>query len=265
MIFCSSSPPRFCRLLAFSIVVSFLRRWFSPVGFFPWSDPILCLTAWWRCGCRRIGGLGVWFSGLFPFLGSGSMLNGEGSVLALLMFLLPWLSQSGLRPLAVLCALVCLVVGASVHRQFLRLWWLLMVGVVVGRVWAVGRRFLMIMVLAGAVGCYLRWLRGVGDGAGGCCGGCVLDQDLGCPSTRPVVSVEGVYWSTWADCLSGNGHEVYVESCDTDIYFPPKLLSCRKMSNVWSVPYDAFDQTIYLKLKWPQRVCGKCEAEGMFS
>lgn len=60
------------------------------------------------------------------------MLNGEGSALALLMFLLPWLSRSGLRPLADLCALVCLVVGASMHRRFLQLWWLLMVGVVVG-------------------------------------------------------------------------------------------------------------------------------------
>lgn len=37
----------------------------------------------------------------------------------------------------------------------------------------------MIMVLVGAVGCCLRWLRGVGDGGDGCCGVCVLDQDLG--------------------------------------------------------------------------------------
>ncbi|KAI8565018.1 hypothetical protein RHMOL_Rhmol03G0228100 [Rhododendron molle] len=35
---------------------------------------------------------------------------------------------------------------------------------------------------------------------------------FGCPSTRPVESFEGPWWSTRAACLSGDGHEVYVES-----------------------------------------------------
>ncbi|KAE9464754.1 hypothetical protein C3L33_03335, partial [Rhododendron williamsianum] len=64
-------------------------------------------------------------------------------------------------------------------------------------------------------------------------------------------------------CLSGDGHEVYFESSGMSIYFPPQLISCRKMYNVWSVPYEVFDQTADLQLTWPQRVCGKCEAEGM--
>ncbi|KAF7147908.1 hypothetical protein RHSIM_Rhsim03G0203600 [Rhododendron simsii] len=65
-------------------------------------------------------------------------------------------------------------------------------------------------------------------------------------------------------CLSGDGHEVYAESSGMSIYYPTQLISCRKMYNVWSVPYEAFDQTADLQLTWPQRVCGKCEAEGMF-
>ncbi|KAI8565004.1 hypothetical protein RHMOL_Rhmol03G0226700 [Rhododendron molle] len=85
-----------------------------------------------------------------------------------------------------------------------------------------------------------------------------------CPSTRPVESFEGPWWSTRAACLSGNGHEVYVESGGMSICFPTQLISCRKMYNVWSVPYEVFDQTADLQLTWPQRVCGKCEAEGMF-
>ncbi|KAF7149268.1 hypothetical protein RHSIM_Rhsim03G0206600 [Rhododendron simsii] len=82
-----------------------------------------------------------------------------------------------------------------------------------------------------------------------------------CPSTRPVESFEG---PTRAACLSGDGHEVYVESSAMSIYFPPQLISCRKMYNVWSVPNEVFDQTADLQLTWPQRVCGKCEAQGMF-
>ncbi|KAF7148840.1 hypothetical protein RHSIM_Rhsim03G0205300 [Rhododendron simsii] len=85
-----------------------------------------------------------------------------------------------------------------------------------------------------------------------------------CPSTRPVESFEGPWWSTRAACLSGDGHEVYVESSGMSIYYPTQLISCRKMYNVWSVPYEAFEQIADLQLKWPQRVCGKCEAEGMF-
>ncbi|KAG5558807.1 hypothetical protein RHGRI_008686 [Rhododendron griersonianum] len=79
-----------------------------------------------------------------------------------------------------------------------------------------------------------------------------------CPSSRPVESFEGPWWSTRAACLSGDGHEVYVEYSGMSIYFPPQLLSCRKMYNVWSVPYEVFDQTADLQLTWPQRVCGKC-------
>ncbi|KAF7149082.1 hypothetical protein RHSIM_Rhsim03G0201900 [Rhododendron simsii] len=82
-----------------------------------------------------------------------------------------------------------------------------------------------------------------------------------CPSTRPVESFEGPWWSTRAACLSGDGHEVYVESSGMSIYYPTQLISCRKMYNGWSVPYEAFDQTADLQLTWPQRVCGKCEAE----
>ncbi|KAG5558815.1 hypothetical protein RHGRI_008694 [Rhododendron griersonianum] len=85
-----------------------------------------------------------------------------------------------------------------------------------------------------------------------------------CPSTIPVESFEGPWWSTPAACLSGDGQEVYVKSSGMSICYLPQLISCRKMYNVWSVPYDAFDQTADLQLTWPQPVCGNCEAEGKF-
>ncbi|KAI8565024.1 hypothetical protein RHMOL_Rhmol03G0228700 [Rhododendron molle] len=79
-----------------------------------------------------------------------------------------------------------------------------------------------------------------------------------CPSTTPAL--DSSYRVT---CLCGDGFEVYAVSGDPGICYA-SIISCRKMYSVWSVPYDAFDQTVYLQLTWPQRVCGNCEAEGKF-
>ncbi|KAF7147565.1 hypothetical protein RHSIM_Rhsim03G0206900 [Rhododendron simsii] len=79
-----------------------------------------------------------------------------------------------------------------------------------------------------------------------------------CPSMTPAS-----YSSYRVTCLCGDGFEVYAVSGDTGICYA-SMISCRKMYSVWSVPYEAFDQTVYLQLTWPQWVCRNCEAEGKF-
>ncbi|KAF7153969.1 hypothetical protein RHSIM_Rhsim01G0115300 [Rhododendron simsii] len=73
-----------------------------------------------------------------------------------------------------------------------------------------------------------------------------------------------MFWSI--TCLSGDGHDqVYAIMGGWDFTsFAP--ISCRKMYNLWSVPYGAvpIDGGEDVQLKWPYRVCGKCEAEGKF-
>ncbi|KAH7855187.1 hypothetical protein Vadar_022230 [Vaccinium darrowii] len=70
-----------------------------------------------------------------------------------------------------------------------------------------------------------------------------------------------------ASCLSGGGHEVYIELGNLPIKYVP-MISCRKMYDILSIPIELgnfpFYQTADLQLKWPQRICGKCEAAGMF-
>ncbi|XP_058206132.1 rust resistance kinase Lr10-like isoform X2 [Rhododendron vialii] len=78
------------------------------------------------------------------------------------------------------------------------------------------------------------------------------------PSTNPDFSFLMI------PCLGGDGREVRVGRDDSIKYAPPQLISCRKMFNVPSVPYEVFDQTPHLQLKWLQPVCGECEAKGKF-
>ncbi|KAH7856044.1 hypothetical protein Vadar_032034 [Vaccinium darrowii] len=66
-----------------------------------------------------------------------------------------------------------------------------------------------------------------------------------------------------ADWLRGSDQQVYIGPGNSAIKYEP-LISCKKMYDLLSVPYMVFDQTASLQLKWPQRICGKCEAEGMF-
>ncbi|KAF7154565.1 hypothetical protein RHSIM_Rhsim01G0116200 [Rhododendron simsii] len=65
-------------------------------------------------------------------------------------------------------------------------------------------------------------------------------------------------------CLSGDGHDqVYAFNGLADLFiFAPT--SCRKMYNVKWVPDGAIRGDGDMQLKWPHRVCGKCEAEGKF-
>ncbi|XP_058189209.1 rust resistance kinase Lr10-like [Rhododendron vialii] len=77
-----------------------------------------------------------------------------------------------------------------------------------------------------------------------------------CPS--PGLDME------WFPCLNGNGHDqVYADLGFMPVAYGPT--SCKKMYNVRSVPLGAFDHgRVDIQLKWPHRVCGKCEAEGKF-
>ncbi|XP_057462497.1 rust resistance kinase Lr10-like [Actinidia eriantha] len=65
------------------------------------------------------------------------------------------------------------------------------------------------------------------------------------------------------DCLSDGSSFVYAFFADNMIYYEP-LLSCRKMYNITAVTNQAFNQTHDMQLKWPQRVCGICEAQGKY-
>ncbi|KAF7147848.1 hypothetical protein RHSIM_Rhsim03G0205700 [Rhododendron simsii] len=78
------------------------------------------------------------------------------------------------------------------------------------------------------------------------------------PSTDPDFSYRVI------PCLGGDGREVRRWVNDSFKYATHKLISCRKMYNVPSVPVEVFNQTADLQLKWPQRICGKCEAKGKF-
>ncbi|KAG5558800.1 hypothetical protein RHGRI_008679 [Rhododendron griersonianum] len=80
-----------------------------------------------------------------------------------------------------------------------------------------------------------------------------------CPSTPP----DWERISERVTCLSGHGREVYAVNHMWDTYEAP-MMRCRKMYNVWSVPYEAFYQTADLQLRWPLAVCRGCEAEGKF-
>ncbi|KAF7148549.1 hypothetical protein RHSIM_Rhsim03G0205000 [Rhododendron simsii] len=79
------------------------------------------------------------------------------------------------------------------------------------------------------------------------------------PSTDPY------FWYRRITCLGGHGREVRVgfnqsiQQSETSA-----LVSCRKMFNVPSVPYEVFDQTPHLQLEWLKQVCKKCEAKGKF-
>ncbi|KAI8571404.1 hypothetical protein RHMOL_Rhmol01G0117500 [Rhododendron molle] len=77
-----------------------------------------------------------------------------------------------------------------------------------------------------------------------------------CPSAIPD-------FLAWLPCLSGDGHGVYIESGGSSIGYSA-LKSCTKMYNVRSVPFEVVFQEVDLQLKWPHRVCGKCEGEGKF-
>ncbi|CAL5364515.1 unnamed protein product [Camellia sinensis] len=65
-------------------------------------------------------------------------------------------------------------------------------------------------------------------------------------------------------CLGGeSGSEVIVVYSNLFIDSEP-LLSCRKMYNISSVPFEIFDRTPNLQLKWPKQIYGNCEAQGKY-
>ncbi|KAG5533296.1 hypothetical protein RHGRI_027476 [Rhododendron griersonianum] len=85
--------------------------------------------------------------------------------------------------------------------------------------------------------------------------------DFGLFSCPPSTKMEGLYWlsgpnyqvkSYRVTCLrGGDGRDVYFQGSGT-INYRPELISCRKMYNVWSVPYEVFDETADLQLQWLQ-------------
>ena len=61
------------------------------------------------------------------------------------------------------------------------------------------------------------------------------------------------------DCLSSSRHPVYAFRSDARVNILP-ILSCTKMYNVSSVPYDIFDY--FVQLTWSEPKCGFCERKG---
>ncbi|KAI8539877.1 hypothetical protein RHMOL_Rhmol09G0217200 [Rhododendron molle] len=89
-------------------------------------------------------------------------------------------------------------------------------------------------------------------------------DDFGLFSCPPSTKMEGEFWSIYrVTCLSGDGRDVYFQG-NISIDHIPELIPCRKMYNVWSVPFEVFDQTADLQLQWLQPDCGKCETDGKF-
>ncbi|KAG5533290.1 hypothetical protein RHGRI_027470 [Rhododendron griersonianum] len=96
--------------------------------------------------------------------------------------------------------------------------------------------------------------------------------NFGLFSCPPSTKMEGYYWpyekghTYRVTCLrGGDGRDVYFLDNSSSIAYIPELISCRKMYNVWSVPYDVFDETADLQLQWLQAPdCGKCETDGKF-
>ncbi|XP_058182401.1 rust resistance kinase Lr10-like [Rhododendron vialii] len=96
-------------------------------------------------------------------------------------------------------------------------------------------------------------------------------DDFGLFSCPPSTKMEG--WESGPNyqeksyrvtCLrGGDGRDVYFQGNDS-IDDRPELISCRKMYNVWSVPYEVFDETADLQLQWLRPDCGKCETDGKF-
>ncbi|CAL5364524.1 unnamed protein product [Camellia sinensis] len=65
-------------------------------------------------------------------------------------------------------------------------------------------------------------------------------------------------------CLGGeSGSEVIAVYSNLFIDFEP-LLSCRNMYNISFVPFEIFDRTPDLQLKWPKQIYGNCEAQGKY-
>ncbi|KAG5533293.1 hypothetical protein RHGRI_027473 [Rhododendron griersonianum] len=98
-------------------------------------------------------------------------------------------------------------------------------------------------------------------------------DDFGLLSCPPSTKMERLYWESGptyqeksyrVTCLGGDGRDVYFQDNYSSIDLKPELISCRKMYNVWSVPYEVFDQTADLQLQWLQPDCGKCETDGKF-
>ena len=62
-------------------------------------------------------------------------------------------------------------------------------------------------------------------------------------------------------CYSGPGYQIYSVSSYENIEDLP-LLSCTKMYNLSSVPYDSNNLPQILYLEWSEPNCGPCEAQG---